>query len=71
MCALISRNGVEKYVLREGAFNRESFMAFIVSAADENILISGCVLVLDNVRFHHCLEVKNCVESKGVKLFYL
>ena len=58
MCALISINGVEKYELKDGAYNRESFLEFLVSAQEGNILTAGSILVLDNVPFHHYQEVK-------------
>ena len=71
MCALISSNGVEKVEMKAGAYNRETFMNYLVSAQEANVLTSGTVLVLDNVRFHHCQEIKMFLDNKGIKTIYL
>ena len=71
MCALMSINEVEKYELRDGAYNSEAFLEFLISANRENILTANSVLVLDNVRFHHCLEIKSFFNRTNIKPIFL
>jgi len=71
LCALISSQCVESFRLLDGAYNRESFMDFIKSSYSRGCFSNAPVLVMDNVRFHHCLEIQEYLVSKDVQLLFL
>ncbi|KAF7685451.1 hypothetical protein CDIK_3800 [Cucumispora dikerogammari] len=57
LCSIISSNGVENYKLIDGAYNRDEFMRFLVVCSEKKIFNQNPILVMDNVRFHHCEEI--------------
>ena len=62
---------MEHFKLIDGGFKRESFGDFLVECNQKNVYTSNTELVLDNVRFHHCIKIKTYLEPIGVEVFYL
>ena len=71
LCSIISTRSVEHFKLIDGGFNRDSFEDFLVECNQKNVFTPNTVLVLDNVKFYHCIEIKTYSESIGVEVFYL
>ena len=58
MCGIIANSGVEHYKLIDRGYNREIFATFLSECSQKGLFNNKVVLVLDNVRFHHCAEIK-------------
>ena len=43
---------------------------FYLNAAKMDFFNNNVVLVLDNVRFHHCAEIKTFLKSLNVEIMY-
>ncbi len=54
----------------EGATNREKFVAFVKEALLPR-LKEGRVVVMDNLRPHHALPIREAIEAAGAKVKYL
>jgi transposase len=71
MCA-INLMGVIGFEMKEGAFDGNSFLQFI-----EEKLVPyfrgnrGSILIMDNCRFHHRLDVKQFLIEKNILFMYL
>ena len=44
LCAIISKNGIKNYQIKEGAFNKEFFVSFLKKCLDVRSLIKGIIL---------------------------
>ena len=62
---------MEHFKLSDGGLDRGSFGDFSVECNQKNVFTPNTVLVLDNVKFHHCIEIKTSLASIGVEVFYL
>ena len=71
MRGIISNSGVEHYKLIDGGNNREIFATFLSKCSQKGLFNNNVVLVLDNVRFHHCAKIKTFLESLDVEIMYL
>ena len=71
MCGIISNSGVEHYKLIDGGYNREIFATFLYKCSPKGLFNNNVVLILDNVTFHHCAEIKTFLESLDVEIMYL
>ena len=71
MCGIISNSGVEHYKLIDGGYIRETFATFLSECSQKGLFNNNVVLVLDNVKFHHCAEIKTFLESLDVEIMYL
>ena len=58
LCAIISSSGMEHFSLIDGAYNRNVFMTYLEVCFDKGLFQNSPVIVMDNVRFHHCAELK-------------
>lgn len=70
VCAAMNMNGLLMYEGRVGAFNSERFVSFLDS------LLQGFggekkFLVMDNVRFHHTIAVREKIESHNSEIIFL
>jgi transposase len=72
-CCTMSKNGAFYYKKQNCPFNRETFSLYL----DELLLkfeeqnLKNVVIIMDNVRFHHCGEIKKKVIDKGHRFEYL
>ena len=66
MLALASVKGIHCTASKPGSFNTSTFLDFL-AAAD---LPKGCVILLDNVSFHHSKAVKALAADRGWDLLY-
>ncbi|KAF7692163.1 hypothetical protein CDIK_2494 [Cucumispora dikerogammari] len=71
LCGIISNNGWEHGKLIDGSYNRECFMGFLVECGQKDIFSNNPVIILDNVRFHHCEEIVFYLSSIGVEVMLL
>jgi len=71
LCCMISSGAVEKFELTEGSYNRELFMVFLVSCSNIGLFQNNAVLIMNNVRFHHCKEIKDYLQLEDVTVMYL
>ncbi|KAG0440624.1 Transposable element Tc3 transposase [Dictyocoela muelleri] len=71
LCAIFSPSGILKYKLIEGAFNGTFFYEFLTEAYDSNVLNSDCVLIMDNVRFHHSPHIKTFFSNNNISYLFL
>ncbi len=71
LCGLISMNGVEHFKIVDGAYNREVFIAFLVECNEKGVFRNNPILIMDNVRFHHCDKIKLYLSSIDVEVIYL
>jgi len=71
LCAMISSSGVEKFEMIDGSYSRETFMKFLVCCSNAGLFRNNPVLIMDNVRFHHCFEIKEYLQSQNVILNFL
>ena len=71
LCGIISQAGFEYYRLIEGAFNGELFIDFLRDAENSGLFRNNPILVLDNVRFHHCAEVERFCGESNIELLFL
>jgi transposase len=57
----------------ETAGNRVNFYEYMSELCDfsNDLNMLNSVFVLDNARFHHCIEIKNLVAEKGHELMFL
>lgn len=71
MCSITSM-GILSYQLQDGAYNGDLFINFIrthlVPFFAQN---PGFVLIMDNCRFHHRLDVKRFLVEKGINFKFL
>ena len=73
VCAM-TRHGIVHYVAKTTAIERGSFKDFILQLKGklEEVGIFEPVLVMDNVAFHKCNEVKECITQHiNARLLYL
>jgi transposase len=73
VCAAMSEEGLLHYSPIQGAFNMVRFGEFLQSlfAILRVHGRSSCWIVLDNVRFHHCPEIREIVVEAGHTLMFL
>lgn len=73
ICAAMSEEGLLSHKIHRGAYNSTLFCAFLEQLCMrlQTMDRTGCWLVLDNVRFHHCAVVAQCVASHGHRLLFL
>jgi transposase len=68
VAACVSASGlVAMHTLVGASFNTDMFLCFLQSLD----LPSGSVVLLDNVRFHHALRIKNFAAERGLELLYV
>jgi len=65
--ACVSKDGLVAKEHKRGAFNIDRFLNFLTSLE----LPTGTVVLLDNVRFHHAIKIKDFAASKGIYLLYV
>jgi transposase len=63
---IISNNEIIKHKEIQGSYNKESFLSFL---SDLN-LPKKSVILLDNVKFHHCYDIKEFAKHKQWDLLY-
>ena len=71
LCGIISINGIEHFKLKQGAYNGDDFGTFLLESAEKGVFARNPLLVLDNVRFHHSLNIKNLMNNLGIEVLYL
>ncbi|KAF7685165.1 Transposable element Tcb1 transposase [Cucumispora dikerogammari] len=74
VCCAMTKLGIEKYKTQTTAFNRETFSEFIASLIvhiNREHAGSLFVFVLDNVPFHHSVEIATLIENSGHRLLFL
>mgnify|MGYP001383410885 CR=1 FL=1 len=65
----ISLDGFEHFHPFDGSVDEDRFLMFLDDLLPK--LSQESVLVMDNVRFHHCESVKDKITSSGRRLIYL
>jgi len=55
----------------DGAYNREVFMTFLESCFNKGLFQNNPIVIMDNVRFHQCAELRDYLASKNVLILYL
>ena len=63
-------NGLEAVMSLDGALNRYSFAACFEHVLGP-MLVTGDVVVLDNLRVHHIADMAGQVEARGANLLFL
>lgn len=71
LLAIVSISRVDHFKLKEGAYNTESFLDFLVECNNNTVFTDNTVLVMDNVKFHHAGAVKTFLKSLNVEVIYL
>ncbi len=71
LCGLILISGVEHFNLIDGAYNHTNFCEFLTECYDNGAFENNPVLILDNVRFHHCEQVLTLLSSYDVEVVFL
>lgn len=71
LCALISQNGILYSKLLDGAYNEEAFRIFLVECNQVGAFEGNPILVMDNVRFHHCQSIDNQLRIFNVTVVFL
>jgi len=73
ICCAMNKNGIVTYMSQNGAFNSQHFSSFInqLFSDIEGLNREQVVLIMDNVKFHKTLAVKNLIYEKGFQLEYL
>ncbi len=71
LCAIIANNGVQHFKLIDGSYNRKNFVSFLNECHQRGVFENNPILVMDNVRFHHCHEIGNYLDSINVESIYL
>ena len=66
MCSIISITGNGHNEILEGSFNSEHFLKILKSCHEKSLFINNPVLVMDNVRFHHCEEIIDFLYKKNI-----
>ena len=61
------------YEAKDSAYNTIDFIDYLKQFIDRlnNEEISGAVIVMDNVRFHHATDVIDLIESHGHRITFL
>ena len=65
-CVCVNEHGIVARKLVKGAFNKTSFREFLESFR----LAPGTVVLMDNVRFHHCKETLEWLHSRGIVVLF-
>ena len=68
VCAAMSEAGWVHYEIRRGAYTRASFLGFLQQLKGK--LPAHVVLLMDNVRFHHSLCIKEYIQQQGWSVLY-
>jgi len=63
---LISNSSILHYKFVDGPYNAELFVKFLQECLDKNITFQKRILLMDNVRFHKTLALKNFLVSKKI-----
>jgi transposase len=73
VCCTMSRNGAFHYRKQSCPFNRETFGVYLdeLLAKFERVGLGKVVIIMDNARFHHYMEIREKILSKGHGLGYL
>ena len=73
VCCAISKNGIVYYKSQDFAFNSQTFGIFLIELI-EKLRINNSnnfIFVMDNVRFHKTLEIRNILAEKNIGVQYL
>ena len=70
MTAMISLNGVEAPMVLEGAMDTCAFETYIETQVGPTLL-SGDIVVMDNLSAHKSRRVRELIEARGARLEYL
>jgi transposase len=73
VCCLMSKNGTFHYKKQTHPFNRESFSEFINEILNKfrELGLENRIIVMDNVPFHKCIEVREKIILEGHVIKYL
>jgi len=73
VCATMSVNGILKYQVENRAFNSDIFLKYMQNLCDtlKEKNMKGCVIVMDNVPFHKCKNIREFVELNGHMIMLL
>lgn len=71
LLALISKAGVIKFKIINGACNSEYLKEFLLSCVSENVFRPNNVLLMDNVNFHKTNDIKTLLRNNNVNFDYL
>jgi len=71
LCAAISINGILHSTLIDGAYNKNIFLSFLEECARKDIFNGNVVLIMDNVRFHHCEIISTFLKQYNVQEVFL
>lgn len=71
LCALISHNGILHSKVLDGAYNEESFGSFLLECNQIGAFEGNPILVMDNVRFHHCQSIESQLRMFNVTVVFL
>ncbi len=66
----MSTSGVIAAAYGEWATDSQSFLTFITNMLIPHLKADD-IIIMDNVRFHYCKEVKDKIESVGAKILFL
>ena len=69
----ISTSGVMSIEMKDGAFNRIDFVDFLTDLAHRHrsLLRGETILVMDNARIHHAVDVINFLEENSIRNMFL
>ena len=69
----ISTNGVRHVMIKDGAFNRNDFIAFLTDLIERcpELQHGEATIVMDNARIHHALVVVDFLEEKAISYLFL
>ena len=65
-CVCVDENGVVAQKLVKGSFNTILFREFLESFE----IAPGTVVLMDNVRFHHCKDTLESLHRRGVDVLF-
>jgi transposase len=68
--AALSLRGVEAVMTIDGATDAEVFRAYVEHVLSPT-LVSGDIVVMDNLRAHQVAGIRECIEAHGAQLIYL
>jgi transposase len=70
MIAALSLQGVEAVMTIDGATDAEVFRAYVEQVLGPT-LVSGDIVVMDNLRAHKVAGIRECITARGAQLVYL
>ena len=54
-----------------GGYNKSKFITFLTECSNNGLFFGSPIVIMDNVRFHHCIDVTNYIENAGATIMFL